>query len=190
MDIIFGGLYPLVLAKIRKGNCGNVVADCMSAIFSTVSFSYGSDIFFGRKAMLTEREKMIARQRLFCFGLTDLRVYGRKQGVEKVTKKSKEELIEEIILIASGELTPLFINKLGAPIKHHTYDAKMDEVFNFAPNAIRARVDEASDIEKIWEIDPLVARFALLPTTQKQMLMRVLDAFLFEVEQGNTKQKE
>ena len=150
----------------------------------------GATFFLGRKAMLTEREKMIARQRLFCFGLTDLRVYGRKQGVEKVTKKSKEELIEEIILIASGELTPLFINKLGAPIKHHTYDAKMDEVFDFTPNAVHAKIEETNDIEKIWEIDPLVARFALLPTTQKQMLMRVLDAFLFEVEQGNTKQKE
>ena len=140
--------------------------------------------------MLTEEEKAIARERLYCFGGTDLRVFARKQGVDSPTKKSKEQLIEEIILIASGELTPLFFNKRGAPIKHYAYDSKMDDVFDFMPNAIHAKIEEAKDMEKVWELDPLITRFALLPQTQKLMLMRVLDAFLFEIEQSKSEEKE
>lgn len=61
-----------------------------------------------------------------------LRAYGRSIGVESPTKKNKEELIDEIIAILSGELAPVKQSNRGAPVKNDQVDqripAKIEEI--------------------------------------------------------------
>ncbi len=65
------------------------------------------------------------RQYLFTLGIGDLRNYGREIGVSRPTAKKKEDLIEEIILVLSGELAPISVSKQGAPVKNDRVDDRI-----------------------------------------------------------------
>lgn len=58
-------------------------------------------------------------------GLGALRAYGRGVGVAEPTKKTKERLIDEIVAILLGELTPTMRSKRGAPVKEDFVDPKI-----------------------------------------------------------------
>lgn len=60
------------------------------------------------------------------FSIGQLRSYGRSIGVDKPTKKSKGELISDIIAILTGELAPIVRSTRGAPIKDDYVDPAID----------------------------------------------------------------
>lgn len=64
--------------------------------------------------------------------LSNLRAYGREVGVERPTKKNKEELMADIVAVFTGEVAPCEISRLGAPVKNNNVDARivarMDEL--------------------------------------------------------------
>ncbi len=54
-----------------------------------------------------------------------LRSYGRSIGVARPTDKKKEDLIEAIIGVFTGELLPIPISKHGAPVKNDRVDERI-----------------------------------------------------------------
>lgn len=72
-----------------------------------------------------DQEKMFrndCRLYLASLSLSDLRSYGRAIGVSRPTTKRKEELIEDVVDILSGNLQPVAISKQGAPVKNSRVD--------------------------------------------------------------------
>lgn len=63
---------------------------------------------------------------LMTLGIDRLRAYGRSKGVARPTTKSKENLIESIVGILSGEKEPSPIATKGAPIKNNYVDPRID----------------------------------------------------------------
>ena len=62
------------------------------------------------------------------FSLYSLRSYARDIGVVNPTKdKKKNVLIEEILLVLSGEIMPQAPSSLGAPVKNNLVDPKIQE---------------------------------------------------------------
>ena len=57
--------------------------------------------------------------------LVALRSYGREVGVAEPTKKTKETLIDEIVAILLGELSPIVRSRRGAPVKDDFVDPKI-----------------------------------------------------------------
>lgn len=61
------------------------------------------------------------------FSLGKLRAYGRSIGVDRPTKKTKGQLIADILAIHTGELAPIERSKLGAPVKDDYVDPTIEE---------------------------------------------------------------
>ncbi len=61
------------------------------------------------------------------FSLAQLRSYGRSIGVDRPTKKSKGELIADILAIHTGELAPIVRSTRGAPIKDDYVDPAIEQ---------------------------------------------------------------
>ncbi len=62
---------------------------------------------------------------LASLGISDLRAYGRAVGVSRPTAKKKEELIEDVVDILSGNLQPISISRQGAPVKNDRVDERI-----------------------------------------------------------------
>ncbi len=73
----------------------------------------------------TKEFKLECRSYLFSLGISDLRAYGREIGVARPTTKNKEDLIEDIVCILSGELDPITISNQGAPVKNNHVDERI-----------------------------------------------------------------
>ena len=72
--------------------------------------------------------KYACKEFLSGFPINALRSYGREIGVDKPTKdKKKNVLIEEIVLVLSGEVAPQPPSKLGAPVKNDFVDPKLKD---------------------------------------------------------------
>lgn len=67
----------------------------------------------------------------------DLRAYGRIIGVKSPTTKKNDELREEIVAILLGELAPVQISKLGAPVKNDFVKPTMLNAINQICNDYR-----------------------------------------------------
>ena len=66
------------------------------------------------------------------FSLYSLRSYARDIGVVNPTKdKKKNVLIEEILLVLSGEVMPQAPSALGAPVKNNLVDPKIQEGIDY-----------------------------------------------------------
>lgn len=119
-------------------------------------------------------------------GLAELRAYARDKGVDKPTKKSKEELIAQIISIIKGDIQPLaHISHRGAPVKNNFYDMRIDEYLKetlFEEEQEKPLQEEKQTVEYHERLDEWTARFKGLPQKQKQMLMHILDAWLLAKE--------
>ncbi|MBQ7948989.1 MAG: hypothetical protein IJ284_04420 [Clostridia bacterium] len=75
--------------------------------------------------------KFACREFLSGFSLNALRSFGRDIGVSNPTKdKKKKVLIEEIVLVLSGEIMPCSPSTLGAPVKNDFVDPKIHEGIN------------------------------------------------------------
>ncbi len=62
--------------------------------------------------------KYKCREYLSSLGIDGLRAYGRMIGVAKSTTKKKNELIEDILSVLTGETAPIEQSKRGAPLKN------------------------------------------------------------------------
>lgn len=67
---------------------------------------------------------------LYTVSLEKLRSYGRSIGVASATAKKKNDLIEEIIGVLVGKITPIEISKRGAPVKNDNVDQRVEEEMN------------------------------------------------------------
>ena len=75
--------------------------------------------------------KFACKDFLSGFPLNALRSYGREIGVSNPTKdKKKNILIEEIVLVLSGEVPPQAPSRLGAPVKNDFVDPRIQEGIN------------------------------------------------------------
>lgn len=63
---------------------------------------------------------------LSSYALTELRVYGRKVGVENPTIASKETLLTDIVAVLSGEKPPVKPSKRGAPVKSDHFNPQIE----------------------------------------------------------------
>ena len=77
------------------------------------------------------------------FGISELRAYGRSVGVSRATAKKKDDLIDDIIRIFTGDLQPIERSKLGAPIKNDYVNIKLVETINAYRYAYLMDVQEA-----------------------------------------------
>lgn len=104
----------------------------------------------------TEAFKNACKAYLFPFGLSDLRSYGREIGVFRPTDKKKDDLLDQIVSILSGELTPIEKNKKGAPLKNTYVPPEIPEkiaslrteYFGESPEGGAANGFEEFDIQK------------------------------------------
>lgn len=75
----------------------------------------------------------IAQFKMECYNylssqsLNVLRAYGRKIGVERPTERKKGELLDEIVLVLSGEKKAIIQTNLGAPVKNDYLDPCISE---------------------------------------------------------------
>ncbi|MBQ7879611.1 MAG: hypothetical protein IJ317_03075 [Clostridia bacterium] len=76
---------------------------------------------------ILEKFEEECRVSLSPYGIDQLRAYGRSIGVDKPTKKKRRELIDEIIGVLSGRLTPIERSLRGAPVKSDFVDPKIPE---------------------------------------------------------------
>ena len=61
------------------------------------------------------------------YGLNELRAYARSIGVESPTKrKSKEELLDEIVCVLAGEIPPVPQSKRGAPVVNAYFNPQIE----------------------------------------------------------------
>ena len=67
------------------------------------------------------------RDYLSALSIGDLRAYGRSIGVAKPTEKKKGELVEEIILVLNGKVTPIEQSTRGAPIRNNYLDPQIHQ---------------------------------------------------------------
>ena len=74
-----------------------------------------------------QRFKSECKSYLQTLGIGDLRSYGRYVGVERPTTKNKEELIDSIIAVLVGEISPIPCSKLGAPVLNKRVDPNIIE---------------------------------------------------------------
>ena len=69
------------------------------------------------------------RDYLSTISLSDLRTFGRVQGVQAATQRKKEDLIEEIINVLTGKVTPALpksdARPVGAPPKSSTINPEI-----------------------------------------------------------------
>ena len=80
-------------------------------------------------------------QYLSTLSLMTLRPYGREVGVAQPTEKKKGELIEEIVGILTGEITPVARATKGAPVKDDFVDPKIaQKIEEFRKEIGRAHV--------------------------------------------------
>ncbi len=75
-----------------------------------------------KKAFKTE-----CRAYLIMLGINDLRAYAREIGVSRPTTKNKIDLIDDIVAVLTGELAPIAISNLGAPVKNARVDDRILE---------------------------------------------------------------
>lgn len=75
---------------------------------------------------LVSEFKYACKNYLLTLGIDRLRAYGRSKGVSRPTTKSKDDLIESIVGILSGEAAPSPIATKGAPIKNNYVDPRID----------------------------------------------------------------
>lgn len=69
--------------------------------------------------------KYKCKEYLLSLGIDALRAYGRSIGVEKPTTKKKNELIEDIISVLTGERAPIEQSKRGAPLRNDYVDPEI-----------------------------------------------------------------
>ncbi len=69
--------------------------------------------------------KLKCKEYLSHLDIHSLRNYGRVIGVSRPTAKSKETLIDDIVAILAGELTPIPISNQGAPVKNQQVDERI-----------------------------------------------------------------
>lgn len=93
---------------------------------------------------------------LDAYSLTELRIYGRKVGVENPTVSQKEYLMEEIVAVLAGEKAPVVASKRGAPVKSESYDPKIDR--------------RISELRYIYAMNLSASDFAFLATSQKKSM--------------------
>ncbi len=109
--------------------------------------------------MKNHKEKMqqfrrVVRLYLATFGIGDLRCYGRDIGVARPTAKKKEDLIEEIIAVLTGQIAPIPISKQGAPVKSDRVDERIparieDLKREFFANSIIMDLDDEDEFQTI-----------------------------------------
>ncbi len=120
---------------------------------------------------MTEKMKQFqsaCRLYLNSLGIMDLRNYGRDIGVARPTAKKKEDLIEAIIGVFTGELLPIPVSKHGAPVKNDRVDeripAKMQSLkAEFFANDVMIEIpdyDFAAEYKKMQENNDLMLRVA------------------------------
>jgi len=94
------------------------------------------------------------------FALMNLRPYAREIGVDKPTKKQKDELIAEIVAVLLGEKPPVARATRGAPVKDDFVDPKI--------------VEEIARLQLIYEPSDTLEeceerRIKLLPTLRERL---------------------
>lgn len=85
-----------------------------------------------------EQFKAACKKYLSTLDFMQLRIYGRKVGVAQPTTKTIEVLIEEIILILTGQLAPIEQSTRGAPIKNNFLKPEIEETIE----KLRAQYEE------------------------------------------------
>lgn len=83
--------------------------------------------------MIQQKEEFISACQGFLegFGIQTLRSYAREVGVFNPTKeKNKAQLIEEIIKVLIGEVTPRAPSRCGAPVKNNFVDPQVQAGIN------------------------------------------------------------
>lgn len=74
----------------------------------------------------TVREfKLMCKEYLSSLSIDKLRIYGRYIGTDKPTARKKEDLVDDIIAVLSGEAEPVRTNR-GAPIKNNLLDPTIE----------------------------------------------------------------
>lgn len=77
-----------------------------------------------------EKFKFECKRYLHTLGIGELRAYGRHIGVERPTTKNKDELIDSIVGVLSGEIPAVPCSKLGAPVLNNHINPEIPEVIN------------------------------------------------------------
>lgn len=77
------------------------------------------------------------------YSIYELRILGRKIGVEKATSLKKARLIEEIELILSNRKAPFVKKKEGRPAKEFRLDFEKDLNLNFTEPELEMTEREA-----------------------------------------------
>ena len=87
------------------------------------------------------------------YSLNDLRIYGRKVGVENPTVPMKDLLLRQIVAVLAGEKAPVVASKRGAPVKSETYDPNIDR--------------RVSELRYIYALNLTASDFANLATSKR-----------------------
>lgn len=76
-------------------------------------------------------------------GINVLRAYGRKIGVAKPTEKKKSDLLDDIILVLTGEMKAVRPTNLGAPIKNDYVDPRVEQtIYELREKYFSKKADE------------------------------------------------
>ena len=97
-------------------------------------------------------------QYLSTLSIMTLRAYGREVGVSKPTEKKKGELIEEIVGILTGDVTPVARATKGAPVKDDFVDPKIERAIEEFRKEFLPSSPQISDKPDRWKPDMIVFR--------------------------------
>lgn len=132
--------------------------------------------------------KNICKLYLSTLGISDLRAYGRYLQLRDPTAKNKSDLIEDIIGVLCGEITPERTNK-GAPIKNkHFNPTILEEIERLSAQYLEPKSTDDFEMPKLVDKDgnPLPEYYDRLQDFKKQQKgMNMLTFFDVEGEDTN-----
>ena len=119
------------------------------------------------------------RMYLQTLSLDDLRCYGRFLQLQSPTKLRKKELIETIILVLCGELTPKR-NRRGAPIKNNHCDPKIHDTLKQISNGTLPALNKNQNEEFTYPKSVNLS-ITINPATLTEEQKKKLSAFILSL---------
>lgn len=181
----------IVFTKSCVANCERVLQTFEKGIFYSAVLVRGR-YFFTQGEIMEEKDvlafKLACQNYFFTLSLQALRSYGRALRLQKPAALKKGDLIEEIIKVLCGEVSPQRNGNRGAPVKCDYLDERIFEKveslqkeYLYGESLVKPLEESPPILPEPKEennVEPLqfTVRFSLLNEEQKRLFLTFLDS--------------
>ena len=191
--ILVDYIYYRLTKSVKNRNVCSCCSKPTRKIYSTVSFSQGSDIFYfarGNTDMEYTKERVELFKRasgifLQTISVKELQTYARMLNLKEPTKLKKRALIAEIVGVHCGEIIPPERSNRGAPIKNGMLNpviVERMELFKKKILVLGEEVESVSEQEppekEETQTPPVTLKIEVLPSALTSAQRKLFNAFI------------